>query len=80
MNCLFLDLFSLYDSFVYIVEPSQNAAITRTVLSVKNNAVTVATGNHVITWTEPVQTDVTLEFTERNVIKVMQESSSFNKN
>ena len=65
---------------VYIFVPSQNATTTCTVWSVKNCAVTVATGNRVITWTEPVHTDVTRGFTERNVIKVMLGSSSINNN
>ena len=55
---------------LYVVKPLQNAAIACMVWIVKNCVVTVATGNRVITWTEPVHTDVTLGFTERNVIKV----------
>ena len=56
---------------LYVVNSLQIAAITRMVWSVKNCAVTVATGNRVITWTEPVHTDVSRGFTEINVIKVM---------
>ena len=56
----FIDLFNYCGLFfLYSVESLQNAAITRMVWSVKNCVVTVATGNRVITWTEPVHTDVT---------------------
>ena len=56
---------------LYVVKPLQNAAITRMVWSVKNCAVTVATENRVITWTEVVGMDVTLGFTAKHVIKVL---------
>ena len=54
-----LDLFSSKNVFCLNgVNPFQNAAITRMVWNVKKCVVTVATENRVITWTEPVQTDV----------------------
>ena len=58
---LFIDFFS-YQDFVclYVVKPLQNVAIRRMAWSVKNCAVTVATGNRVITWTEVVRLDVML--------------------
>ena len=51
-----LSLKVFYTSCVYI----QHVAVTRMVRSVKNSAVTVATGNRVITWMEVVHLDVRL--------------------
>ena len=56
---------------LYVVKPLQNAAIACMVWIVKNCVVTVATGNRVITWTEPVQTDVTRGCMEINVTWVI---------
>ena len=79
--CQFFDEVSCKDFFcLYSADSLQNASRTRMVWSVKKHVVTVATGNRVITWTEPVHTDVTRGFTERNVIKVMLGSSSINNN
>ena len=51
-----LSLKIFYTSCVYL----QHVAVTYMVRSVKNSVVTVATRNHVITWTEPVHPDVRL--------------------
>ena len=56
---------------LYSHDSLQNAAITRMVWSVKKCVVTVATGNRVITWTEPVHTDVTRGCMEINVTWVI---------
>ena len=70
--CLFLIYLVPYTVFcLYVVKPFQNAAITHMVWSVKKCVVTVATANRVITWTEPVQTDVTQGCMERNVTWVI---------
>ena len=63
--------------YVYILPILQNAAITRMVWSVKKRVVTVATGNRVITWTEPVHKDVTRGCMERNVTWVIWLSSFY---
>ena len=73
-----LDLFSSYNVFcLYVVKPFQNVPITRMVWSVKNCVVTVATGNHVITWTEAVHTDVTQGCMEINVTWVIGDQVFF---
>ena len=69
---IFFNLFSC-EKFLCLYSPDalQNAAITRMVWSVKKFVVTVATGNRVITWMEPVHTDVTRGCMERNVTWVI---------
>ena len=66
---IFIYLFAKINS-VYILS-TQNVAITRMVWSVKKCVVTVATWNRVITWTEPVHTDVTPGCMEINVTWVI---------
>ena len=49
----------------------QNVTIRRMVWTVENRVVTVATGNHVITWTEIVNLDVMMGCLVLNVLQVL---------
>ena len=48
----------------------QHVTIRRMAWTVENHVVTVATGNHVITWTEVVHSDVTMGCLDLNVLQV----------
>nr|XP_022303340.1 uncharacterized protein LOC111110953 isoform X1 [Crassostrea virginica] len=50
----------------------EHVTIRRMAWTVENHVVTVATGNHVITWTEVVNSDVTMGCLDLNVLQCVQ--------